>query len=127
MRTFPSKKDLWLGIVIWLSMGFGLAASIISGSLFTIIIMLALTALVIWIWFFTFYAITEENLIIKSGPFSRKIPLNEIEGIKKSKSPLAAPALSLDRWEIRYKKRISLISPQNGEEFIELLKEKTNL
>lgn len=127
MQTFPSKKDLWLEILIWVSLGFGLVAVLLSSLWPAIIIMLVVVVFTAWIWFYTFYSITEEHLIIKSGPFSSTIPLANIRGVKKSNSPLASSALSLDRLEIRYKDGVTLISPEKAEDFVKLLKEKTNL
>lgn len=59
-------------------------------------------------------------LIVKSGFLVHKsIDILKIKEIKKSKSWISSPALSIDRIEITYNKFDSiLISPKNREQFI---------
>ena len=73
----------------------------------------------LWLLVATYYRIDEEVLSIRCGPFFWRIPLKETESIRRSRSSLSSPALSLDRLWIRYSggKRI-LISPKDREEFI---------
>ena len=66
-----------------------------------------------------------KKLIIKSGFLVQKsIEIENIKEIKKSKSWISSPALSVDRIEIFYNKYDSiLISPKNKEEFIQQLQQ----
>ncbi|SET59314.1 PH domain-containing protein [Natronincola peptidivorans] len=80
---FDSKKDLWLGLLIWISIGGGLIASIMSKAWFAIILMLGTAGFIGWIWFGTRYYISGENLIVKCGPFSERILIKDIKSIKK--------------------------------------------
>lgn len=119
---FKSKKDLWLGLVLWISMIGGLIATIIDGSGIAIFIMALSFILVAVIWFGMGYYIENDILEIKVGPFSSKINIEEIKSIEDSRNPLSSPALSLDRIKIVYGySRVALISPKEKDLFIEEL------
>ncbi len=123
--VFKSKRDLWIGLLIWSSMIFGLVMSIAAESVFSIVIMILFILLFGWVWFYTLYIITDGDLIIKSGPWRKTIALCEIESVKKTMNPLSAPALSLKRLEVKWRKsHIALISPKNDELFINELKKR---
>ena len=82
----------------------------------------------------TQYIITSDGTLrIECGRFSKKtapIPVSQITDIAKSKSWEAAPALSLDRLKISYRKgtikTYALISPQNAEAFVRCLKKQND-
>ncbi len=80
-------------------------------------------ALPVWLLFTTDYTVTGASLFIRSGPFRWQLSLDEISGVKPSKSVLSAPALSLDRLQIEYGRNQSiLVSPKNQHEFISALR-----
>jgi hypothetical protein len=91
-----------------------------------LIIMVAVILFIGWIWFGTGYEISDDELKIRCGPFRQRIPLQEIKEIKRTRSPLSAPACSLDRMEIKYgeSKRV-MISPADKENFIKTIIEKS--
>jgi hypothetical protein len=91
-----------------------------------IIIMIAVILFIGWIWFGTGYEILENELKIRCGPFRQRIPLQEINEIKRTRSPLSSPACSLDRMEIKYRKsKRVMISPADKENFIKTIIEKS--
>ncbi|MFC4619795.1 PH domain-containing protein [Camelliibacillus cellulosilyticus] len=139
--TFPSEKGIGLGLIIWL---FGLLPLIGIG-IFTIydiitdtasvgeeVVLLGVAVLsfgfsvfIIWSWFDTSYTITEENLLIKHGPFRKIIPLRDITYAGKSNSVYSGPALSMKRIDITYNKMgYTVISPVDRDRFLKSLKEK---
>lgn len=126
---FDSKKDLWLGLLIWVLIGGGFIASLISAGWFIKILMLATVIFTGWIWFGTRYYILEGILNVRCGPFSERILIKDIKSIKKTRNPLSSAALSIDRIEIRYGySGMTLISPEDKDRFIELiLKENANI
>ena len=71
----------------------------------------------------TYYIIDHNKLIIRAFVFINiKIDISEIISIKKTRNPISSPANSLDRLEIRYNtKDTVLISPLRKIEFIENL------
>ncbi len=122
---FPSKRDFWLGLLIWGLMLLGAIPALLKPGKGQFIIMIAVLLFVGWIWFGTGYEISDEEVKIRCGPFRQTIPLREIKEIKKTRSALSSPACSLDRLEIKYgmSKRV-MISPADKEGFVQLLREK---
>lgn len=111
---FSSKRDLWLGLVMWGCAAMGLAFSILDCSLFWVILTVIIAIFIGWIWFYTIYIVTGEKLEIRCGPFRQTVSLNEIVRIEKTRDPLAACALSLDRLVIKYgRSGFVLVSPKN--------------
>jgi hypothetical protein len=72
--------------------------------------------------FTTHYAIENEVLLIRCGFWKSRIPIREITSVRSTRNPLSSPAMSLDRLEIRYGSKGSvLISPKNKALFAEAL------
>lgn len=121
---FPSKKDKWLTIVIWGIALLGFLTPLIKAQLTAALIMLLLGLFLLWFWFKTGYEIEGEKIKIHYGPIRQTIKINEIEVIIKSKAPLTAPALSMDRIQIRCGKYdIFSISPVDQDQFIKAITE----
>ncbi|MBF0597811.1 PH domain-containing protein [Faecalibacter rhinopitheci] len=88
------------------------------------IVIVVLFVFITYLLLSTVYTINNNSkkLVVKSGYFYRKIDIEHIKTIKKSKSWISSPALSIDRIEISYNKYDSvLISPKNREQFIQEL------
>ena len=67
----------------------------------------------------TRYVIQGQQLVVRSGLFKWRIPINEISDITPSSDPIASPALSLDRLRITYGKTKSLlVSPRDKDGFL---------
>ncbi len=68
----------------------------------------------------TYYAINENNLIVKCGfLFNKTIDINTIKKISETNNPLSSPATSIDRLEITYGKYDSvIISQKQKQDFI---------
>jgi hypothetical protein len=123
---FPSKRDLWLGLLIWGLMLLGTIPAFLKPGKGQLVIMIAVILFIGWIWFGTGYEILENELKIHCGPFRQRIPIQEIKEIKRTRSPLSSPACSLDRMEIKYgKSKRVMISPADKENFIKMLIEKS--
>jgi hypothetical protein len=130
---FKSAVDWWFYLVIIVAIAIVLIAvipavhsgelSVVSGAA-TIFVSLALPT---WLLFSTSYRIDAKTLLVRSGPFTWTVPLNEVQSISPSRSVLSAPALSLNRLEIQYGrgKRI-LVSPADQEAFIDAMNSATH-
>jgi len=119
---FPSKRDVWLGLLIWGLVLLAAVPALLKPGKGQLIIMGAVVLFIGWIWFGTGYEISDDELKIRCGPFRQRIPLQEIKEIKKTRSPLSSPACSLDRMEIKYgKSKRLMISPADKEGFIKML------
>jgi Bacterial PH domain len=123
---FPSKRDWWLGLLIWGLVLLAAVPALLKPGKGQFIIMIAVILFVGWIWFGTGYEISDDELKIRCGPFRQRIPLQEIKEIKKTRSPLSSPACSLDRMEVKYgKSKRVMISPADKENFIKAIIEKS--
>jgi len=130
---FKSRKDWWLTLLVWGSMLFAICSSgyglIVKPTTFFELILIVLLAIVLplfmlWLWCTTEYIIKEKYLIIRSGPFKKRILLESIKSVRKTLNPISSPALSLRRIEINYGiYGFILISPKNREKFISTLLE----
>ena len=126
---FPSKRDLWLSLVVWIP-GVIIPIALISfnnGQFDPIstFIFVPLVAFLAWIWFGTGYLVTDDELKIKSGPIRLTIPLEKITSIESTRNPISSPALSMDRLEIKYGEgKVAIISPLDKEGFINLMVRK---
>lgn len=133
---FHAKKDMTFRILIWgsvflflgLSVGLfipiyheaGLAASITFSFIFGVFVIM-----ILWLWYRTFYVVTNEHLIIHMGPFKRRVALNTITKIEKTDVPLASIALSKERYFLYYNANdYTIIAPENIEKFVEVVNKK---
>ncbi|QWG43963.1 hypothetical protein EXW31_06500 [Bacillus mycoides] len=122
---FPSKKDAWLYLVFIIVIGACFAPIFAGREYFLLFFTIPLAILFSWSWFSTKYIVKEEIIMITSGPVKKRIFIRDIKRISNTKNPIAAHALSFDRFEILYGSyETELISPRNKEEFILLLKRK---
>ena len=70
----------------------------------------------------THYTIMGNTLRIASGPFSWKVPIDQIESVKATRNPLSSPALSLDRLQITYGNgRRVMVSPADKTGFLKAI------
>lgn len=120
---FTSKKDIWMGIIMWGAIA--LFAWIFCQSIFVqfdilgIIFMSILIYLLCSIWFNTRYKIEKDILKVSYGPFRKSINIKEITSIRHTTNPFVAPALSMSRIEINYGKYNTIsISPKDRTTFI---------
>src|SRR5699024_517972 len=130
---FTSKIDFWLAFLIlgsslllvlvpvweWMYNNSSIKR-IIFISLFTIP-----TALLLLILFFNIkYTLTADTLLVKNGFSTQSISLEDITHITPTSSTLSAPALSLDRIEIRYEGGSIVISPKDKDRFYRAIQER---
>jgi hypothetical protein len=83
---------------------------------------LVAVGLPLWLLASTYYRVSAGSLEVRSGPFRWTIPLNEITEVRKSRSALSSPALSLDRMEVKYGRgRSILLSPRDRGGFLKAI------
>ncbi|WP_455662616.1 PH domain-containing protein [Pradoshia sp.] len=139
---FPSKKDWWMTIIIWLFVGLfiifpvffedagvWMTPEFLDKQWIKIMVLFPIGFVLMWMWFKTGYRIEDQSLIIQSGPFKKKIFINEIYKIRETKNPFTAAALSMDKIEIYYAKYgVVAISPENKTAFVhQLRKQNVNI
>lgn len=127
--VFSSKKDIWMGIVIWILIGafswLFYQTAFIQKNAFGSMLLLALVTLLAAVWFSTHYIIEDDVLHITYGPLKKAIHINEIRSIRYTTNPFVAPSLSAQRIEVNYGKFQTVqISPKDKDVFVNELKEK---
>lgn len=129
---FSSKKDVWFFLIIWGVIIFIILANLfdsepiglqhITNNILEYIMGALIIGFLLWLWFGTGYKLEEGLIKIYFGPFRSKIMIQEIKSLRKTKNPLSAPALSINRLEILYGQyNVTMISPKNENAFIRLL------
>jgi len=135
MKVFHSKRDWWLGLLIW---GILIVAMLYSSYqiymnrterdfIISLVIWIPTSLLIASIWFFTRYYFSTDRLIIKIGPIIHsEIEYDHIKKISKKNNMKAAPANSTRRIRIDYGEMdYILISPKREEDFIKELTKHT--
>ncbi len=122
---FKSKVDWWFYLVLGalpVMMLATLLPAVTAGHMSLLLvgfILLLSLGLPFWLFLSTNYQINDDQLLIKAGPFKWVVPVNEIESVSPSNSPLSSPALSMDRLELSYSKgKRLLISPADKTAFL---------
>ncbi|HEY4319925.1 MAG TPA: PH domain-containing protein [Gemmatimonadales bacterium] len=130
--TYRSAVDASIASIIGVSLTSTLVilvyAALQSGTPGVMVVVLPTFALVaggtIWITFATSYTVGDGLLLVRSGPFRWRVPLDQITRITTSRSVQSAPALSLDRLDVAYGAgRHILISPTPRHAFLQELGE----
>lgn len=127
-QVFKSKVDVWfvlviVGMLILLAGGWAVAAANPVGAAEGVWIALAVATmslgLPIWMLLTTSYTIEGDTLTVRCGAMNSKVPLRSVTGITSTSTIVSAPALSLDRLEIRYGKgeRV-IVSPKAKGDFL---------
>ncbi|NEQ43220.1 MAG: PH domain-containing protein [Leptolyngbya sp. SIOISBB] len=126
---FKSAIDGWYyGVIVISAIVLGIAmfevlkAGSTVGMLIVTVAAVLAVGLPIWLMLTTNYTIRPDVLEVRSGPFRWFIPRSEIHNVQRSRSLLSAPALSLNRLEIKYGQSKSiLVSPKDQDAFISTL------
>lgn len=107
-KRFPSGIDARL-----VAMGVGVPVSLVlvfiaNGVLFgappwwALLPLLFAVAVFLWLLASTSYAFEGATLLVRCGPFRWHIPLEQIFAVSETDSLRSAPAMSMDRLEIRF-------------------------
>jgi hypothetical protein len=118
MKTYRSKIDWWLILLILGIFGYPIVEGIQTNQYGLSITMISILIVIFWMFSKIKYVI--EGTMLKV--WWVKIDIHSIKRIYKTNNPLSSPALSLDRIAIVYNKYDEvLISPKLKKEFVEKL------
>jgi hypothetical protein len=128
-RIFRSKRDRWLTVILGATSLLVLAALVPlllrvgdPRSWVGIALCAGTLALAASVFLGTRYAVDDDTLHIHSGPFRWTIALRDVVEVTPTDDPSSAPALSLDRLSIRYRRggeiKEILVSPEDREGFM---------
>jgi hypothetical protein len=116
---------LWAAALALVYASIDVAGSATPAAFKAVFLLICIPAAVLmpWILYGTSYALTDEALLIRCGPFRRRVLLNTIQEVAPSRNPVSSPACSLDRLHIKYQgSRLGvLISPSNKRSFLQEL------
>ena len=128
-KTYRSKVDTWLlallsGLVGTMIVGMGMSIAtegwlrFIQGAF----VVFGVIGLIVWIFLGTNYTLEGRDLVVRSGPFSWRISIDDITSIEKPSGWMRArsnAALSMDRLVVSYGKgKRVMISPAEKEKFL---------
>lgn len=126
-QRFRSKVDWWIALilavgVVMLVATFGASYERMPMNTENVImfaVVAGATLLLIWIPLATYYEVDRTTLRIVSGPIRWRIPITDITAVEETRSPISAPALSLDRLRIRYTNgKCIMVSPRDKAAFL---------
>ncbi|MDV2989115.1 MAG: PH domain-containing protein [Dehalogenimonas sp.] len=131
MMRYPSGKSTGFSVLLWGVVAILSVSVVISPSemrAFIVPASLLGIALILWVWFGTYYEFHDRYLLARMGPFFERIPYGRITSAKPFKSLASSMALSSDMIEIRHGKHYfsgtTYISPANRESFLAELKSR---
>jgi len=130
MKTYKSKVDYWLGLLLVYPIYLSVASLIKEQWMYGFAGLTFVIGIVFFISKTTRYSIKGNHLIIQCmWIVNCRIDITKIRKIQKTNSILSSPALSLDRIAIFYNKYDEVyISPKERKDFIEeLLKHNPNI
>ena len=128
-KRFKSKIDRWLLLLLIAIMVFEVvvmsivATQVNSPREATVMIVaaLAIVALIGSMLVGTHYTVSGNILRVACGPFRWKVPIDAIQSVEATRSPLSSPALSLDRLLIHYGNRRIMVSPSDKAGFLKAI------
>ena len=125
---FRSQVSPSMSIILWGCIVLLIGASFMTlvdpntgmaGRFLVILISALAVPALLWYRFYTLYRLTDTHLLIRSGPMSRSIRLDEIISVKPDRNYSSSPALSFDRFVIRFRRYESVsISPEQRGDFL---------
>ncbi|WP_157986389.1 PH domain-containing protein [Chitinophaga alhagiae] len=120
MKTYRSKIDTWLVLFVF-SLLLVVEITLVAQRLWvTSIIIMLVIFFIIHLFLNTYYTLTANKLQITCGWLYKKdIPLQSIRKIMRTRNPLSAPALSLDRLLVFFDRQQVMISPADKEAFLQ--------
>lgn len=130
MNVYYSKIDWWIiatiasSIMLTTVLGLFLMDQTKIGGYICIGTAILTLALFILFTFPCKYTLTKDRVLIQCGILKQEALYSQIISIKNSSNPISAPALSLQRVEIKLKTGFKIISPNNREQFIKELSSK---
>jgi membrane protein YdbS with pleckstrin-like domain len=132
-RRFPSAVSPLLALMIFGTLGASVTVAgyelLMHGRsaerILVVVVMAIALAFSTWLFIATDYEVTETELLVRSGPLRRTIPLASIVYVRPTMNPLSAPALSFRRIEIGGASGLlTLISPRDRSGFVAALAER---
>ena len=128
MTRFPSKVDGFFRVQMAVTVLVPAAAAVAvvresAGLLAVVPALLALAAVAMTLR--THYDVTDDELIVRSGPFRWRVALSSIRRLRTTRSLRSAPALSMDRIEVQHDGGTVVVSPRDAAGFVRAVRSRT--
>ncbi|WP_274308460.1 PH domain-containing protein [Solibacillus daqui] len=123
--VFKSKIDIWMAAMFIIVPTLMIYGVITEPDIISLVVTIAIIALLAILFFGTKYVIQDNKLIIYGGITKTNIDIAKIHSLRPSKNPFSAPAMSIDRIEITFDPdmQMTLVSPKDKENFVKKLLE----
>lgn len=131
---YPSKRDLWLRLLIvasaLVSLASGVGVWMQPGDLTTRVLVSGLCAItslfIVDLLIRTSYTLTSESLIVRCGLMHWRVPYSAMTSVRPSHTLISGPALSLDRLVIKRNDSLFpvIISPIDQDRFLQDLADR---
>jgi len=125
-----NKDGRLIGLIDGLLVALGLGGSllILAGDGAAVLVglgLLGLGLLVVWVVFPAHYRLTEDELIVKTGPLRWRVPLAAIQRIEPTRAKPCATAWAFDSLRITYAgadgELMLLVAPHDRDDFLDRL------
>jgi hypothetical protein len=136
-RWYRSKVDWWLGVLLGLAPALVVVGGVLavvggapSDAYAAVGGLAVLGAVYGGLVLPMRYGMSDRELVVRHGLVRQRIRLADITEVKRTRSPLSSPALSLDRLAVKFGEgmfRSVMISPLEREAFLEELARKAGL
>ena len=129
-QRFPSAVSPWLAVMVFGTLGISATAAAVdllahgttTARVLVVVALAIALAFSAWLFVGTDYEVTADELLIRSGPLRRAVPLASVTYVKPTMSPVSAPALSFRRIEIGGASGpLTLVSPRDRKGFVAAL------
>jgi hypothetical protein len=131
---YRSKVDWWIALLLCIAPVAAIlsCASLVRDGqpLWGLSAVLIVAILYLGLVFPMRYGLDGSHLIVRSGLFRKRIPLQAVVEVRRTRNPLSSPALSLDRLHVQFGGgawKFVMISPADRDRFLSDLADQAGL
>jgi hypothetical protein len=124
MTVYRSKVDIWLAGLVFGVLSYAVYEAFSEKQYDVLWVIVPVTLLVVSLYWQIKYVVGNGQLEIRTLIFGNmKIDISDIKSVHQTYNPLSAPALSINRLEVKYGSKFDylLISPKNRKAFVKQL------
>ncbi|KFZ27123.1 MAG: hypothetical protein KQ78_00582 [Candidatus Izimaplasma bacterium HR2] len=126
---YDIKIDLWIKLLFLMSIGILIGPALVMPSeeiLFYVATIFPIIGVVMWLLLGSYYELQDEELLMKLGPFSGKVPYKNIKSVSLSSNWSSSWAMSMKRVLIQVHTKTMFkgdvqVGPVDREEFMDAL------
>jgi hypothetical protein len=137
VQWYRSKVDWWVGLILLIPPAasiFTCVALALDGQMSAlpvgVVAVVFVAALYLGLVFPLRYGVGDDELLVRFGMVTKRVPLADISEVCPTRNPLSSPALSLDRLRVQFGPGFFnsvMISPAERDRFLDELAAKSGL